>query len=156
MKHLRQKKLSSLLTVAVKDLKSVARRKNCKINMSTWLSACNGQPCNACLAGSALLCELPKIANSFKDDDLGSLDRVVKYGGDELLIKQMLALNSLRQGYIESACASLAIEKPESCPIAVPVAQYYSVFSADSEATQARKFYASMRRLIKVLQKHGL
>lgn len=126
-------KLSELLALGLEDLKAFKRGKGNIVNMGTWLEV-SGESCVACLAGSVMRRSLGVKQTAYP-----------VYFSEK---GKLWALDTLRHGYVDLACLQMGIVKPETCPSIIPVADY------DLDGSAA--WFRSMRKLIKLLQSHGL
>lgn len=146
IKPIRAKRPSTLLSIALRDLKKVHARGDIKIDMCVYYSDkapwINDGKCSVCLAGSCLVGkkELKGYSGSLTPSSALT---------DELR-RQMWAINSLRCGDINSALSCLHVNCPDDLP--------RNVEMVDWEDTPAgrRRFYAYINRLIKLLRRHGV
>lgn len=146
LKPIRAKRPSTLLSIALRDLKRVHARGDIKIDMDVYYGDndpwINDGKCSVCLAGSCL------VGRKGIKGYSGSLSPIHELPPELRL--QMWAINSLRGGDIGSALDYLGVNHPTGLPHAVEMVGW-----EDTPAGR-RRFYAYINRLIKLLKKHGV
>jgi hypothetical protein len=151
----RYKKLSTLLRLALKDLARAERSKRYVINMGTWhepvqaYDASTGScqetgKCQVCLAGSVIAGTL----NADLSECVEPCDYEV--GRDCTTVNKLYALNSIRQGHIQSALQSIGRLKMwhahKTLPSSIDVTKYES---------DPKLWRRQMNNIIKLLKRHG-
>lgn len=146
LKPIRAKRPSTLLSIALRDLKKVHARGDVKIDMAVYYgngtAGINDGKCSVCLAGSCL------VGKKELKDYVGSLTPSSELSDD--LRRQMWAINALRCGGIKTANYYLRIDHPDALP------QYVKMVDWEDTPAGRRRFYAYINRLIKLLKKHGV
>lgn len=124
-------KLSDLLELAIKDLKSCEADPKFVIDMLNWCKETSDGTCGICLAGAVMVRSLGIITNS---------PNHVKEG------YKLLALDSLRSGRIHEACSIMNIQYPKI--------KYFGVKNYFLDGSEM--FYESMKELHQYLISEGL
>lgn len=137
-KKLRFKKLSSLLRVAIDDLRKIERRKNYVVNMVDWYCKHGTVACEVCMAGAVMACRLdiPDSAVSMEpcdfSDDVG---------------RKLQAIDYLRFGHVDYACLVMGLQLPLALAGQIQVAEY---------RLDRKQFFRDMESLVKTLKRNGL
>ena len=99
----RYKKLSSLLALALKDLRKQERAKNCRVKMYVWWmpKGTRRKTCVTCLAGSVMKYSLRKPDSSFI---------VVPRKFDAATESRLWALDALRRGQVYNAAIVTSLQ----------------------------------------------
>lgn len=101
-------KLSTILSLALADIKKAERAKDCKIDMKRWRLTKDNSPdemCHVCLAGAVMRARFPTRTVRY-----GQVTPWEFIGKDYALRAKFFALDDLRSGRVVNAASEMGID----------------------------------------------